>query len=54
MGHVTPQPHLKPSHAEVTELSVVEDEVAGAELYDVHLVVQHHRVGCLDKSGNNE
>ena len=50
MRHVATKPHLEASHAEVAELAVVEDKVAGAELYDVHLVVQHHRVGCLDKT----
>ena len=48
--HVSPQPHLEARHAEVAELPVVEDEVAGAQLDDVYFVVKHNRVGCLRKS----
>ena len=50
MGHVTSKPHLKARHAEVAQFPVVEDEVSGAELDDVHFVVQHYGVGCLDKT----
>ena len=50
MRHVSPQPHLETRHAEVAELPVVEDEVAGAQLDDVYFVVKHNRVGCLRKS----
>ena len=50
MGHVAPEPHLKAGHAEVTQLPVVEDKVGGSELDDVHFVVQHYGVGCLDKT----
>ena len=53
MGHVTSKPHLKARHAEVAQLPVVEDEVGGAELDDVHFVVQHYGVGCLDKTLKN-
>ena len=45
------QNHLKPSNAEVPELTVVEDSVSILQGNDGDVVVQHHGVGGFHKPG---
>ena len=48
MRDMAVQNHLKSRNTEVPQFAVVKNKIVVVQLDDIHRVVQHHRVGCLD------